>query len=189
MIDADLPALVDLGVVRFDDIEIRERKAMVFIIVGQEGESRILHLDMGIENELVPLQHLLEPVCPVDDMGEYLPGVSYVMRQDGRRIKITDKNAEVAAENLEIGQTVERQLTDGDFNHQGPLSWSPDGARIFFSANRDADWEYEAIESDIYSIDAIGARAAGLVPILLDPTGGYADVDCATIATLEALLV
>jgi dipeptidyl aminopeptidase/acylaminoacyl peptidase len=47
-----------------------------------------------------------------------------------------------------------RQLTDGDFNHQGPLSWSPDGARIFFSANRDADWEYEAIESDIYSIDA-----------------------------------
>ena len=32
---------------------------------------------------------------------------------------------------------------------------------------------------DIYSIDALGARAAGLTPVLLDPLGGYADADCA----------
>jgi putative hydrolase of the HAD superfamily len=41
---------------------------------------------------------------------------------------------------------------------------------------------------DIYSIDALGARAAGLVPVLLDPTGSYDAVDCATIASLEGLL-
>ncbi|MGH0030698.1 MAG: HAD family hydrolase [Myxococcota bacterium] len=41
---------------------------------------------------------------------------------------------------------------------------------------------------DIYSIDAVGARAAGLTPVLLDPLGGYPDVDCATIAALQELL-
>ena len=41
---------------------------------------------------------------------------------------------------------------------------------------------------DIYSIDALGARAAGLTPVLLDPLGGYADADCATIARLPELL-
>jgi len=45
-----------------------------------------------------------------------------------------------------------------------------------------------AYVGDIYSIDAVGARAAGLVPILLDPAGSYADVDCATVASLETLL-
>lgn len=45
-----------------------------------------------------------------------------------------------------------------------------------------------AYVGDIYSIDALGARAAGLTPVLLDLTGGYADVDCATIASLRELL-
>ncbi len=61
---------------------------------------------------------------PVGELGEYLPGVNYVLRSDGRRVKITDKNAETVAEILNIGQTVERQLTDGDivlFNRQPSL--------------------------------------------------------------------
>jgi putative hydrolase of the HAD superfamily len=41
---------------------------------------------------------------------------------------------------------------------------------------------------DIYSIDALGARAAGLTPVLLDPLGGYSDADCATIGSLHSLL-
>lgn len=45
-----------------------------------------------------------------------------------------------------------------------------------------------AYVGDIYSIDALGARAAGLTPILLDPLGGYPDVDCPTIASLPELL-
>ncbi len=52
------------------------------------------------------------------------PGANYVIRGDGRRVKITENNAEEIAEKLEAGWTVERQLIDGDiviFNRQPSL--------------------------------------------------------------------
>lgn len=61
---------------------------------------------------------------PVTETGDYLCGVNYVIREDGRRIKVTDKNAETVAENIDIGNIVERQMTDGDmvlFNRQPSL--------------------------------------------------------------------
>lgn len=54
----------------------------------------------------------------------YKPGVNYVIRSDGRRIRVTDKNAADVAEGLEIDYVVERQLVDGDvvlFNRQPSL--------------------------------------------------------------------
>ncbi len=45
-----------------------------------------------------------------------------------------------------------RQLTDGSFNHGGPLSWAADGSAIFFSANRNEDFERDLIESDIWRV-------------------------------------
>ena len=55
---------------------------------------------------------------------KYLPGANYIIRSDGRRIKVTEKNAEDIANKLEIGWVVERQLMDGDvvlFNRQPSL--------------------------------------------------------------------
>ncbi len=54
----------------------------------------------------------------------YVPGVNYVIRSDGRKIRVTDRNAEEVAERLEIDYTVERQLVNGDvvlFNRQPSL--------------------------------------------------------------------
>lgn len=54
----------------------------------------------------------------------YIPGVNYVIRPDGRRIKVTGENAETVAERVEVGAIVERQLDDGDivlFNRQPSL--------------------------------------------------------------------
>ena len=45
-----------------------------------------------------------------------------------------------------------RQLTHGAYAASGRLSWSKDGARIYFVSHRVADWEYEPGESDIYSV-------------------------------------
>lgn len=46
-----------------------------------------------------------------------------------------------------------RQLTSGDYNHDGTLAWTPDNANILFSANREPDWEYEPVESDLWSVN------------------------------------
>lgn len=45
-----------------------------------------------------------------------------------------------------------RQLTTGDFNHGGTLSWTPDGTQIYFSSNRNDDWEYDFHNSEIYQL-------------------------------------
>ena len=52
------------------------------------------------------------------------PGVNYVTRADGRRVKITDRNCEEVADQLEFGWKIDRQLMDGDivlFNRQPSL--------------------------------------------------------------------
>ncbi len=56
--------------------------------------------------------------------GGYVPGANYVIRSDGRRIRITDRNAADVAEGLEVDYTVERQMVNGDvvlFNRQPSL--------------------------------------------------------------------
>ena len=61
---------------------------------------------------------------PPSPSGDYIAGVNYVIRSDGRRIRVTDKNAEAVAETIEVGYTVERQLVDGNivlFNRQPSL--------------------------------------------------------------------
>lgn len=51
-----------------------------------------------------------------------------------------------------------RQLTSGNFNHSGSLSWSSDSERIFFSAYRQDDWELVSDEADIFSVDIASRR-------------------------------
>lgn len=60
-----------------------------------------------------------------------------------------------------------RQLTDGDFNDDGPLSFTPDSKRIVFSANRGADWERDPVESEVFSMDV----ATGKLTQLTDRDG------------------
>ncbi len=46
-----------------------------------------------------------------------------------------------------------RQVTSGNYQHKGKLSWSPSGEHIYFSGNRIDDWEYDFRNSDIYSVN------------------------------------
>ncbi|SFM92278.1 DNA-directed RNA polymerase subunit A' [Methanolobus profundi] len=55
---------------------------------------------------------------------EVHPGANYAIRDDGRRIRVSEINKEELAEKIEVGWTVERQLMDGDivlFNRQPSL--------------------------------------------------------------------
>jgi dipeptidyl aminopeptidase/acylaminoacyl peptidase len=55
-----------------------------------------------------------------------------------------------------------RQLTSGDFNHGGALSFTPDGSAIIFSANRQKDWEHDPRETDVYSISVANGELTQL---------------------------
>ncbi|WP_353777383.1 prolyl oligopeptidase family serine peptidase [Winogradskyella sp. 3972H.M.0a.05] len=46
-----------------------------------------------------------------------------------------------------------RQITSDNFNHGGALSFSQDGKSIYFSSNRNEDWEYDFRNSEIYKVD------------------------------------
>ena len=45
-----------------------------------------------------------------------------------------------------------RQVTNGDFDHGGPLAWMPDGTRIVVTANRLDDAEHHPVESELWSV-------------------------------------
>ena len=60
-----------------------------------------------------------------------------------------------------------RQLTSGPFNHSGSLSWGKKGQKIYFSANRNPDWEYDFRNSEVYSIN----RFTGLFETLTNRPG------------------
>ncbi|MEO1251962.1 MAG: S9 family peptidase [Pseudomonadota bacterium] len=60
-----------------------------------------------------------------------------------------------------------RQLTDGDYNHGGGLSWSADSSAIVFSANRSDDWQRNPVEAEIWRVDI----ASGEMTALTDRVG------------------
>ena len=60
-----------------------------------------------------------------------------------------------------------RQITSGDWNHRGSLSWSPDGATLYFSGNRVEDWEYRFRNSEVYGVSV----ESGEISVLTDRDG------------------
>jgi acylaminoacyl-peptidase len=46
-----------------------------------------------------------------------------------------------------------RQLTRGDFDHEGTPSFTADGKSVLIAANRRADADYEPLDSEIYRVD------------------------------------
>lgn len=60
-----------------------------------------------------------------------------------------------------------RQITSGNFHHRGRLSWSNDSKQIFFSGNRNEDWEYDFRNSEVYSVNV----ANGSINALTDRKG------------------
>ena len=46
-----------------------------------------------------------------------------------------------------------RQLTQGDYDHGGRLSWMPDSKAIVFSANRSENWRLDPRESDVFVVE------------------------------------
>ena len=46
-----------------------------------------------------------------------------------------------------------RQVTSGDYDHSGPLAWSPDAGQIVLSSNREDDWQFNRRNTELWSVD------------------------------------
>jgi len=55
-----------------------------------------------------------------------------------------------------------RQVTHGDFKHEGTPQWSRDGGSLIFSGNRNDDWEQNFRNSEIYSVSI---KTGDIVPL------------------------
>ena len=64
-----------------------------------------------------------------------------------------------------------RQVTHGNFKHEGTPHWSRDGGSLIFSGNRNEDWEREFRNSEIYSVSV----KDGDIVALTDRNGPDAD--------------
>lgn len=55
-----------------------------------------------------------------------------------------------------------RQLTWNERNHDGRLSWSRDGAKLYFSANAEENWQTQPVEADVYALTIADGAIARL---------------------------
>ena len=60
-----------------------------------------------------------------------------------------------------------RRLTSGSFHHRAEPVWSPDSSTLFFSTNRNEDWEHEFRNSEVYALDV----RSGAVTALTERSG------------------
>ncbi|WNO54708.1 S9 family peptidase [Stakelama saccharophila] len=90
-----------------------------------------------------PLQVINRVTYRVDDAGYLKPGFDHIF------LVSADGGAP-------------RQLSFGDYDDGGPLSFSPDGGTIYFSANRSADWQRDPMNSEVYALDIAGGGITAL---------------------------
>lgn len=55
-----------------------------------------------------------------------------------------------------------RQLTFGPYHDGGPLSFSRDGRKLYFGANRQSDWETDPVESEVHELDIASGTVIAL---------------------------
>ena len=63
-----------------------------------------------------------------------------------------------------------RQLTFGDYDDGGPLSWSPDGTTLLFGSNRSEDAERQTMNSEVFALD-VASGAIGALTSRFGPDG------------------
>jgi DNA-directed RNA polymerase subunit A' len=94
-------------------------------IPAEVARGLTVPLEVTLHNQEFAKELVKRGPSPTPDTdGRYRCGVNYLVREDGQRIKVMEKNAEACAELVTPGSIVERQLIDGDivlFNRQPSL--------------------------------------------------------------------
>jgi putative hydrolase of the HAD superfamily len=129
----------------------------------------------------VPTQRLWSQILPG------VPEALRALRDDGLRLVVVSNSNGTVEEGLTaLGL---RALLDGVVDSAVVGVEKPDPG-IFRHALELTGTPPERVVhvGDLHAVDVLGARAAGLHAVLLDPHGDWADVDCARTADLPSLV-
>lgn len=131
-------------------------------------------------------RHMEETYQPVNRIPEELPPVLEGLRAAGLRMGVVSNRDDPYWELLEelgLCPFFEFSLAAGEVN-----SWKPDPG-IFQAALQHINVRaHETVYvGDNYFADVVGARRAGLRPVLYDPRGIFDDPGCPTISSFEQL--
>ncbi len=105
---------------------------------------------MRVPKEVAPLAKMpkkpegaewAEPVKVID---------SLIYRADGRGF-LEQGHTHVFVVPTDGG--IPRQLTSGDFDHDGTIAWLPNSRSLVISANRRDDWQHEPLDTDLWVVD------------------------------------
>lgn len=124
--------------VHVNDINIEYTRRLIRggvepIRVNETDKNRLLKLGVkpiGFNEETGETDTSLSDIFKKSDIdkfgisGQYVPGVNYIIRSDGRKIRVTDHNCFEQSNAISTDYIVNRQLVDGDvvlFNRQPSL--------------------------------------------------------------------
>jgi putative hydrolase of the HAD superfamily len=119
-------------------------------------------------------------------VAEGTPATLAALREAGHRLGVVsnaDGRVEALLESLGLRAYFDVVVDSGTVGVEKP------DPRIFALAleRMGAAPEDAVYVGDIYEIDVIGARAAGMRALLLDPLGRFGDLDCETLSSLDEL--
>lgn len=140
-----------------------EKKTNIWVLPVAGGEAKqVTALDNGAgEISWAPdSRHLaftsrVDPEKDCDEESDVKVITSARYKFDGRGF-LEDKVSHVFTIDITEENAEPVQLTSGHFNHTSP-AWSPSGREIAFVANRDPEWDLNAI-ADIWTIPATGGE-------------------------------
>ena len=165
-----------------------DRLAYVTQVDGRGPQIHVLWLDSGRSGALTNLRHSASNLAwspdgewlaftmfvptegsalatppPRPEGAEWAPPVTVIesvrYRGDGRGY-LEPGNTQIFVLSADGGTP--RQLTGGEYNHDGRLQWTPDGKSIVFAANRQDDWIYDPVEAELWTLDVATGQATRL---------------------------
>lgn len=132
-------------------------------------------------------QRMREEYQPVDVVPPDVTDTLQKLRQDGYRLGLISNRSEPFHDvitDLELEGWFDPLLAAGE------VGWYKPDPRLLRHAVELADVSPEEAlyVGDNYHADVIGARRAGLIPVLLDPKGLFPEADCAVIRSIGEVL-
>jgi FMN phosphatase YigB (HAD superfamily) len=138
--------------------------------------------------EIAPLVHeyMTTQHNPISWVPPDVPETLYVLKAAGYQLALVTNRSQPCDDELaQLGllDFFELALTAGEAN-----AWKPDRAIFTLALQRlSAVAEATIYVGDNYYADVVGARQAGLQPVLLDPEGVFPDAECPVIRAIGEL--